>query len=330
MLTVRAVTPGRDHAMPLPCIRYLHCVSSSCGIPNTYACVPSAVRPPPSAFGHSPLTRGHGEVTIAGMVCAVWTAKVEDLSREAEVKPRKSKPDLNSVQLSLPQHMRQLPIAAARQKGGGRGGNGDKADCQPRWQGADKPAEPLVIRVTLDGGRESEQEACKLINDAGREYGRRRAGLKLRVAALLELRQTCFSPSNALHTQQLTDLWHLALGDGAPSPPSCMPADGARSEGCAAPDWGNLGFQNRLCPQSDFRDMGMLSGAFLNLPSPSPHPPLSFVHESGMTFPVESLDACVCMMVLDACVCMRVLSIPCVHKRLRPAGPICWCLLAYV
>lgn len=196
--------------------------------------------------------------------------QVEDLSREAEVKPRKSKPDLNSVHLCLPQNSRQLPVAAVvRPKGGGRGGNGDKADCQPRWQGGEKPAEPLLIRVTLDGGRESEQEVCKLINEAARECGRRRAELKSRVAALLELRQTCFSPSNALHTQQLTDLWHLAMGDDAPSPPSCMPADGTArldSSGAAGgPDWGDLGFQNRLCPQSDFRDMGMLSGRPLPL-----------------------------------------------------------------
>lgn len=203
--------------------------------------------------------------------------QVEDLSKEVEVKPRKSKPDLNSVHLCFPQHLRQVPVAAARPKNGGRGGGGDKADCQPRWQGVDKAPEPLVIRVTIDGGREREEELCEQINKAARDYAHRRADLSVRLARLLDLRRTPFCASDASHRSQLEDLWRLAMGPDTPLPPTSGPppaspstmASGSGSAGayCAdqqgAADWGDLGFQNRYCPQSDFRDMGMLSGSRL-------------------------------------------------------------------
>lgn len=192
------------------------------------------------------------------------------MAADVEVKSRKSKPDLNSVHLSFPHHMRQLPIAAPRQKGGvpwkgAGGGKSTGADKTDSKRGADKTPEPQLIRVTIDGGRESEEELCRQIHEAARQFTLRRAHLHSRLGKLLELRQTVFDSSNTQHTQQLTHLWELAMGDESPAPPTNnMPSSpsNAGNFGADSPqsDWGDLGFQNRFCPQSDFRDMGMLSG----------------------------------------------------------------------
>ena len=139
----------------------------------------------------------------------------------------------------------------------------DRSECQPRWQVA--AGEPLLIRVTIDGGREQEEDLCTQVNAAARQYARRRACLASQLARLLDLRYTGFSNSNVQHTQELLRLWQLAMGEGTPVPPLTAPTGlssagpGAATGGGAKLDWGDLGFQNRYCPQSDFRDMGMLS-----------------------------------------------------------------------
>ena len=202
--------------------------------------------------------------------------QVEELGGDVEVKSRRSKPDLNSVHLSFPQHMRQLPVASVRQKGGGvpwkaavgaKGGavskKLDKSESRKPLDKLPTKSEPHLVRVTLDGGRESEEELCTHIKQAAEDFSERRELLQSRLGVLLHLRRTPFDITNPLHPQQLTRLWHLVMGQTSSAPPTNnMPSCASWSCEHAVPaDWGDLGFQNRFCPQSDFRDMGMLSGA---------------------------------------------------------------------
>ena len=186
------------------------------------------------------------------------------MSREVEVKPRKSKPDLNSVHLCFPRHLRQLETPT-RHKSASRGSGGQQADCKPRWQGAERVPEPILIRFSVDGGREQEDALCTCINLTARQFAQRRAILSMHLAALLKLQQTPFSADNPVHAGQLTTLWELLMPDKPlpPTnnyPPSPSPHATSAVQASRQPDWGDLGYQNRFCPQSDFRDLGMLSG----------------------------------------------------------------------
>ena len=92
--------------------------------------------------------------------------------------------------------MRQLPVAAVQQL---RLGKGDKAECHPRWKGSERAARgvvssnALLIRVTMDGGSECEEELRAQINRTSQFYARRRAALALQLAKLLDMKQTAFT-----------------------------------------------------------------------------------------------------------------------------------------
>ena len=223
------------------------------------AATPKGVAPGAKGVGAKPWIRlGNRRTTTVLHEC--W---VEDMCKEAASKARKSKPDVNSVHLSFPQHSRQLPAAAPRQKGNNRGGGGEtggeQANCKPRWQGTER-AEPVLIRVAMDGGRELEEAVCTQINGAASQFASRRAVLSRRLGTLLELKQTAFDPAQPRHTQQLEIVWQLTMGDHVSTPPTTnLPPSHAGDPATRALDWGDLGFQNRFCPQSDFRDMGMLA-----------------------------------------------------------------------
>ena len=159
--------------------------------------------------------------------------------------------------------MRQLPVAAVRKKGGAVSKILDKSESRKPLDKLPTKSELHLVRVTLDGGRESEEELCTHIKQAAEDFSERRELLQSRLGVLLHLRRTPFDTTNPLHPQQLTRLWHLVMGQTSSAPPTNnMPscASWSCSHGVLA-DWGDLGFQNRFCPQSDFRDMGMLSGA---------------------------------------------------------------------
>jgi len=88
--------------------------------------------------------------------------------------------------------MRQLPVAAVQQLR-------DKAECHPRWKGSERAARGVassntfLIRVTMDGGSECEEELRAQINRASQFYARRRAALALQLAKLLDMKQTAFT-----------------------------------------------------------------------------------------------------------------------------------------
>jgi len=168
-----------------------------------------------------------------GVEAECW---VEEMTSEAEIKKRKSKPHLNAVHLSFPAGMRDIKSRSAKRQ---------------------SVEDGKEVRVQLDNGFDAEEECLMAINSAFMRMAHNRVNAHKRITALLEMRHTRFNPEEADNVEQIRLLWHLIKGDASCPPP--LSRDEAGEGAGEEEGWSALGFQQAYSPHADFRGTGLLS-----------------------------------------------------------------------